>query len=236
MRRTTPVSIRSWARPVDPGGSGPSRSRYPPGASSLAFLASGSSSGRAPSRLAGSSVAGAAVFLGIRREAGKALFMLLDGAPALRAPGQPVEPGDLPVALHTGWMLGRQAADQVLDPVAELQREVRGGGAHELAHVLHGGLALEAVGLLVLAHGRKRTAVLRYEDERQGCAVRPGRGGAAVVRGHAGDDQGSRRGCGRALRATGIPLAAPRLPAPSHPPAGRDLHAPRRSHDRSGRG
>ena len=42
-----------------------------------------------------------------------------------------------------GWSAGRPD-DQRADPVAELQREVRGGRAHQLAHVLDGGLAAGA--------------------------------------------------------------------------------------------
>ena len=44
--------------------------------------------------------------------------------------------------------------DQSPDPVAQVHREMGGGGAHELAHVLHRRLALEARWLLVFAHFR----------------------------------------------------------------------------------
>jgi hypothetical protein len=46
----------------------------------------------------------------------------------------------------------RQRLDQLTDAVAQVQREVRGGGAHELADVLDRGLALHPVGSLELAH------------------------------------------------------------------------------------
>ncbi len=53
-------------------------------------------------------------------------------------------------------MVGRQAGDQRGDAIAQLQREVRRGGAHQLAHVLDGHLvrlaALQAIGIFGLAH------------------------------------------------------------------------------------
>ena len=51
-------------------------------------------------------------------------------------------------------MVRRQARDQPRDAVADLQREVGGGGAHQLTHVLDGDLVLrpEALGKLCLAH------------------------------------------------------------------------------------
>ena len=58
---------------------------------------------------------------------------------------------------RAGWPSG-SPLDQRVDPVAQVRGEVGGGGAHQLAHVLHRGLALEAVGLLELAHARKTTA------------------------------------------------------------------------------
>src|SRR4051812_7931055 len=153
MRGTTPLSMRSWAIPVEPGGSGPRRSKYPAGDSSPAFRAAGSSRGSARSRAGGSSVARVAVLLSLRREARQALLVWLNRSPALGAPREPVEPGDFALALDAGGVLGGQPADQRLDPVAQLEREVRRGRAHELADVLDGRLALEALGLLVLAHG-----------------------------------------------------------------------------------
>ena len=66
----------------------------------------------------------------------------------------PVQPRDLSFALDASGMTLRQVLDQVADPAAELQREVRGGGAHQLADVLDGRLMFggEAVGVLGLAH------------------------------------------------------------------------------------
>src|SRR5947209_7471230 len=66
----------------------------------------------------------------------------------------PVQARDLPLALGSGRMIGRQAADQGPDPLAQLEREVRGRGAHQLAHVLDGDLVvgLESVWMLGLAH------------------------------------------------------------------------------------
>ena len=51
-------------------------------------------------------------------------------------------------------MVGVEAADQLGDPVAQLQREVGGGGAHQLADVLHshGTVRPEAGGMLGFAH------------------------------------------------------------------------------------
>ena len=65
----------------------------------------------------------------------------------------PVEPSDLALALHAGRVVRRQVTHEVVDAVAQLQREVGGGGAHQLAHVLHGRLALVAVVAFELAHG-----------------------------------------------------------------------------------
>jgi hypothetical protein len=45
-----------------------------------------------------------------------------------------------------------QRADELGDPVAQLEREVRRRGAHELAHVVDGDLAAGAIGMLGLAH------------------------------------------------------------------------------------
>src|SRR4051794_29488437 len=51
-------------------------------------------------------------------------------------------------------MVGREVADEHRDAVAQLEREVRGGGAHELADVLEGNLVVgvATVGTLGLAH------------------------------------------------------------------------------------
>ena len=50
--------------------------------------------------------------------------------------GQVLEPGDLALAFEPGGVAGGQRLDQAADPVADLQREVRGGGAGEGADVL----------------------------------------------------------------------------------------------------
>src|SRR4051794_24787790 len=73
----------------------------------------------------------------------------------LAAVTQPLEPGDLALALQSRGMVGGQPLDQPCYAVAQLQREVVGGGAHELAHVLDRDLPIgaEAVGVLGFAHG-----------------------------------------------------------------------------------
>src|SRR5262245_21476328 len=157
MRGTTLVSIRSCTSPVDSGRSrSPSSSSQPSGATSARSRASGSRSGSArsmpssgdmPLRRLGSAAA----------EARQALPVRLDGAAALRAERDLLEPGDLPLALDPGRVIGREAADQVLDAVAQLEGEVGGRRAHQLPHVLDSGLPLEPVGPFVLAHGRKLT-------------------------------------------------------------------------------
>ena len=45
---------------------------------------------------------------------------------------------DLALTEDAGRIVGRQTADQPVDPVAQLEREVGGGGAHQLADVFHG--------------------------------------------------------------------------------------------------
>src|SRR5207248_4401326 len=59
-------------------------------------------------------------------------------------------------------MVGRQAADQLDDAVAQLQGEVGGGGAHELADVVDRDLAVraQAGGMLGFAHGRRVVLVV----------------------------------------------------------------------------
>jgi len=68
---------------------------------------------------------------------------------------QAVEAGDLALALDPGWVTLGQAADQRPDAVADVGREVRGRGTHELTHVLDRRVALEAAGLFELAHDLK---------------------------------------------------------------------------------
>src|SRR4051794_4358912 len=75
--------------------------------------------------------------------------------PALLAGvAQALEARDLALALAAGRVVGGQRADELGDAVAQLQREVRGRGAHQLAHVLDGDLVVGsgALGVLGLAH------------------------------------------------------------------------------------
>jgi hypothetical protein len=85
---------------------------------------------------------------------GRESFLALVPAHLARVaePGQPL---DLALALDAGGMILGQAGDQPRDPVADLQREVGGGGARELTDVLDGDLVLgpEALGMLGLAQG-----------------------------------------------------------------------------------
>jgi hypothetical protein len=76
----------------------------------------------------------------------------LDGPAALRAERDLVEARDLALALHARRVIGRQPVDQGSDAVTQVQGEVRGGGAHQLAHVVDGRLAVKAVGPLELTH------------------------------------------------------------------------------------
>src|SRR5436853_567033 len=80
---------------------------------------------------------------------------VLGGDPAVLAGvAQAAEPRDLALALDASGVVGRQRGDELRDPVAQLQREVRRGGAHELAHVLDRDLVVRpgALGVLGLAH------------------------------------------------------------------------------------
>ena len=82
--------------------------------------------------------------------------MLLDRPALLGAERELVQPRDLALALAPGGVVRREAGDQRPDPVAELKREVRRRGAHQLAHVLDGRLAAAAVWALVLAQESAR--------------------------------------------------------------------------------
>src|SRR4051812_31206381 len=76
-------------------------------------------------------------------------------APAVLAGvAEALEPRDLALALEARRVIGRQRRDQRGDPVAQLQREVRRRGAHELAHVLDRDLVVRprAIWVLRLAH------------------------------------------------------------------------------------
>jgi hypothetical protein len=76
-------------------------------------------------------------------------------AERLSAGGQQLEALDLLLAEPACGMVLGEVLDQVAQPVADLQREVRGRGTHELAHVVDRDLVLrvEAVRALHLAHG-----------------------------------------------------------------------------------
>src|SRR5947209_8196266 len=125
--------------------------------------------------------------------------------------GDLLEALHLALALDAGGMVWRQVCDQRAYPVSDLKREVRRGCAHQLAYVLDGRLAPEALRVLVLAHragtlpGRARLPLrlrlgLRLRLRRRGllgrgrllgCRGRRGRrgrsGGPAVDRHQLGD-------------------------------------------------
>ena len=65
-----------------------------------------------------------------------------------------VQPGDLTLALRARGMSLRKVANQRPDPGAKLQRKVRRGGSHQLAHILHRHAValMQTVGILGLAH------------------------------------------------------------------------------------
>ncbi len=68
---------------------------------------------------------------------------------------EPREAGDLELPETARRVVGRQVLDEPGDPVAQLEREVRGRGAHELAHVVdrHPVAGVAAGGELGFAHG-----------------------------------------------------------------------------------
>src|SRR5438270_13532580 len=68
--------------------------------------------------------------------------------------GNLVEASDLSLPLYPCRMAGRQVADQSPDSLAQLQREVRSRGAHQLAHVIDRDLAPrpKAIRVLRLTH------------------------------------------------------------------------------------
>jgi hypothetical protein len=78
--------------------------------------------------------------------------VILNRPAPLGSKRQPLEAGDLERALEPGGVIVREVADQVADPVAKLQGEVRRGGTAQLADVLDGRLAPIALGQLELAH------------------------------------------------------------------------------------
>ena len=69
--------------------------------------------------------------------------------------GELLELGDLALPFGPGWVVGRQRLDQSADAVADLEREMGGGGAGEGADVLGADRVLgsEELGALGLAHG-----------------------------------------------------------------------------------
>jgi hypothetical protein len=66
----------------------------------------------------------------------------------------PVEPDNLTLSLEPRGVTGGQVADQPADSLAQLEREVRGGGAHQLADVVEGDVTplAESVWMFGLAH------------------------------------------------------------------------------------
>jgi hypothetical protein len=91
-------------------------------------------------------------------------------ATGLAVEAEALEPCDLPLTFQARGMIRGQVGDQRRDPVAQLQGEVGGGGAHQLAHVLDAHLpgallARKAARVLGLAHSPWA------EDARSACAA-----------------------------------------------------------------
>src|SRR4051794_24172081 len=106
---------------------------------SITPACSGASRYSAASRGRTRSAAPAAVALtaGLPVQARERAFAVLARLAAdLAHVGDALEPRDLALALEAGRVVGRKAADECGDAIAQLQREVRRRGAHELAHVL----------------------------------------------------------------------------------------------------
>src|SRR3984957_19344682 len=77
-------------------------------------------------------------------------------AAGLAVEAESLQARDLPLAFHARGMHGGQSLDQFGDAVAQLQRKMGRGGAHQLAHVLDGHLvgarlSLDTAGILGLA-------------------------------------------------------------------------------------
>src|SRR5450759_409499 len=87
----------------------------------------------------------------------RALARVARLAARLAGEGKALQARDLALAFGARRVVLGQAGDQARDAVAQLQGEVRGGGAHQLAHVLDADLAValgkQAAGILGLAHG-----------------------------------------------------------------------------------
>ncbi len=92
----------------------------------------------------------------VRRLPGVVLALAGDDRPArLGAARDLFEVGDPALAFLAHGVVVRQPNDQVADAVADLQGEVRGGGADELVNVGNRRFAAQPVGSLELAHGPK---------------------------------------------------------------------------------
>ncbi len=84
-----------------------------------------------PSAREGASVRGVALDARQRVKAG-----LCGVASDLSRNRDPVKTRDLTLSLDTGRVPGGETADQGPDSLSELEREVRGGGTHQLAYIL----------------------------------------------------------------------------------------------------
>src|SRR4030095_13940500 len=69
-------------------------------------------------------------------QAGHVALVLLLAAAPLGAVGDAVQPRDLALALDPRRVSLGQPVNERVDPVAQMEREVRRGGVHQLAHVL----------------------------------------------------------------------------------------------------
>src|SRR5918994_2103105 len=70
--------------------------------------------------------------------------------------GELLELRDLALSLHAGRVVLRDDVDQLPDPVSDLEGKVGSGRAGERSDVVNGDPAVDAGGLLGLAHGRFR--------------------------------------------------------------------------------
>src|SRR6266540_745701 len=156
MAGTRRVIIRLCAAPVD-SRSSPSRSRYPARSSLARAAASGVNSSRTRPIASSWSPPGAVMPSVRRRGAGT------DAARLPGVTGQLREPLDVTLALDPRRVVRRQTVDQATDPVADLEREVRGGGPRERADVLHGDpmVGSHAIGSLIVARRSWRSWFLR---------------------------------------------------------------------------
>src|SRR3954454_2539436 len=169
MAGTRSVNISRWAPPVISGSPPPRRSITP--SCTGASRSDRSSSGR--TRSAGVKSFVATPEGGVARkdltplavQAGKRpLAVLARLAAALADVGDALEPRDLALAFEPGGMVGLEAADEGGDAVAELQRELRRRGAHELAHVLDRDLVVGGAAARVLGFAHFVVFVLACFD------------------------------------------------------------------------